>query len=319
MRNAVHRALKSESYDLIFVYCSSMAQFIPQPAPTVTIIDFVDADSAKWKQYASRAGFPRSWFYAREGSLLALYEKRVATQFDVPIVATQQEALELGGGGCTSVQVVENGVTLPEEHASQGLADEIRKAQPYALFVGTMNYRPNIDAVCYFGEHIFPLLRRAHPELRFLIVGRDPTAEVQRLARQPGIVVTGAVPDVHEYVNGAAVAVAPFRIAQGVQNKVLEALVAGIPIVVTSRPAKAIGGEAAKLLIVADAPEEFAAATQSVLENPGFRERAQAAAPSLRQSLGWENRLGSLGTLVDSLTVSPGKARHGIAPEVVVG
>ena len=318
MHNAVQKAVSSESYDLIFAYCSSMAQFIPHPAPAVTMIDFVDADSAKWKQYASWTAFPKSWFYAREGSLLARYEKRVAEDFDVSIVATQQEALELGGNGCSSVEVLENGVTSPEAQ-DRGSSEAIRKLQPYALFVGTMNYRPNVDAVCYFSEKIFPLLQRTHPELRFLIVGRDPTVEVQRLARLPGIVVTGAVPEVHEYIDAAAVAVAPFRIAQGVQNKVLEALVAGLPVVLTSRPARAIGGPPADLMQVADTPEEFAAAVRSVLENPEFRARAKAAAPSLRESLGWENRLHRLGTLVESSACCPGRVRHRVVPEVVVG
>ncbi len=319
MQNAVRRALSTESYDLIFVYCSSMAQFVPHPAPAVTMIDFVDADSSKWKQYASRTVFPVSWFYAREGALLARYEKQVAKDFDVSIVATMQESLELGGGGCSSVEVVENGVTPAETQGSQDLRDEVRKLQPYVLFVGTMNYRPNADAVTYFSETILPLLRRTHPELRFLIVGRNPTAQVQKLARIPGTVVTGAVPDVHEYIAGAAVAVAPFRIAQGVQNKVLEALVAGVPVVLTSRPARAIGGTAAELLLVADTPEEFAAAVRSVLENPEFRRRSKAAVPSLRESLSWGTRLQRLGTLVESLTSSTLGARQGLAREIAVG
>jgi polysaccharide biosynthesis protein PslH len=319
MQKAVRKALEEESYDLIFVYCSSMAQFIPDPAPAVTMIDFVDADSSKWKQYASRSVFPKSWFYTREGSLLARYEKQVANDFDVSIVATLQESLELGGGGCSSVEVVENGVTPPSTKGPQSLPAEIQKLQPYVLFVGTMNYRPNADAVTYFSEEIFPILLRSHPELRFLIVGRDPTAQVQKLARRPGIVVTGAVPDVHAFIDGAAVAVAPFRIAQGVQNKVLEALVAGVPVVLTSRPARAIGGTARDLLLVADAPDEFAEGVRSVLENPEFRRRAAAAAPSLRESLGWESRLKHLGALVESLTSCPSGARQRVAREVVVG
>ena len=101
MHKAVQDALSRESYDLIFVYCSSMAQFIPDPAPAATMIDFVDADSAKWKQYSSWTGFPKSWIYARESSLLARYEKQVVENFNVSIVATPQEALDLGGGGCS--------------------------------------------------------------------------------------------------------------------------------------------------------------------------------------------------------------------------
>ena len=319
MQEAVGKTLNVESYDLIFVYCSSMAQFIPHPAPAFKMIDFVDADSAKWKQYASATRFPKSWFYAREGELLARYEKQVTKEFDVSIVATQQEALELGGGGCSGVEVLENGVALPKTQPVTSLREEIRALQPYVLFVGTMNYRPNVDAVTHFSEEIFPLLQKTHPELRFLIVGRDPSPEVGRLAGKPGVVVTGSVPDVHEYIDGAAVAVAPFRIAQGVQNKVLEALVAGLPVVLTSRPARAIGDVAAELLLVADRPEVFAAAVQSVLENPEFRRRAEAAAPALRESMKWENRLRRLGQLVDSVASSGNGAALRVPREVAVG
>ena len=319
MQRAVLDALGRECYDLIFVYCSSMAQFVPQPAPAISLIDFVDADSAKWRQYAARTVFPKSWFYSREGSLLARYEKRVAANFDVSIVATRQEALELGGGECSAVEVVENGVALPPAEALQGVGEDIRKMQPYLLFVGTMNYRPNVDAVCYFSQEIFPLLRRTHPSLRFLIVGRDPTMQVQKLGQLPGIIVTGAVPDVQEYIDGAAVAVAPFRIAQGVQNKVLEALVSGLPVVLTSRPARAIGDIASDLLRVADTPEDFAGAVRFVLDNPEVRTHAQAAAPLLRESLGWETRLRRLGLVIDASASKHVRERQGVLPEVVVG
>jgi glycosyltransferase involved in cell wall biosynthesis len=164
-----------------------------------------------------------------------------------------------------------------------------------------MSYRPNADAVIYFAEEIFPLVQKTHPELRFLIVGRDPTSAVRNLARRPGVVVTGGVPDVHSYLAGAAVTVAPFRIAQGVQNKVLEALVAGVPVVLTSRPARAVGGPAAEILNVADSPEEFAGMVQSVLENPEFRRRSMQAAPKLQELLAWEPSLARLEGLLERL------------------
>jgi polysaccharide biosynthesis protein PslH len=301
MHRAVRRALNAKNYDLIFVYCSSMAQFIPLPAKVPAVIDFVDADSAKWTQYARTGSFPSSWLYAREGASLARYEKRVTQDFNLSIVTTPMEALDLGGGGCRSVEVVPNGVTAPLALDSRELLAEIRQAQPYVLFIGTMSYRPNADAVTYFAKEIFPLLRQTHPDLRFLIVGRDPTSAVRNLARYPGVVVTGAVPDVHSYLTGAAVAVAPFRIAQGVQNKVLEALVAGVPVVLTSRPARAVGGTAADVLLVADSPKEFVASVRSVLENPELRRRSMEAAPSLQELLAWEPSLARMEELLEDL------------------
>jgi polysaccharide biosynthesis protein PslH len=301
MHRAVQEALRATKYDLVFVYCSSMAQFIPLPTKAPTVIDFVDADSAKWSQYARAGSFPYSWLYGREGSSLARYEKKIAVEFDLSIVTTPLEAADLGGGGCRSVEVVPNGVQSAAMNGSAETSEEIRREQPYALFVGTMSYRPNADAVIYFSEEIFPLIQKRHPELRFLIVGRDPTPAVRSLARRPGVFVTGSVPDVHKYLAGAAVTVAPFRIAQGVQNKVLEALVAGVPVVLTSRPARAVGGPAAEILLVADSPEEFAAKVQSVLENPEFRRRSLEAAPKLQELLAWEPKLARMEELLEQV------------------
>ncbi len=313
MHEAVQQAVRTSNYDLIFVYCSSMAQFVPLSANVPKVIDFVDADSAKWTQYSRCSAFPLSWLYAREGAALARYEKRTAEDFDLSIVTTPQEALDLGGGGCCSVEVVANGVTAPPAPASQNLPTEIRQLQPYVLFVGTMNYRPNADAVSYFAKEIFPLLRQSHPDLRFLIVGRDPTPAVLKLGRLPGVIVTGSVSDVHGYLAGAAVAVAPFRIAQGVQNKVLEALVAGVPVVLTSRPARAFSSPAADLLLVADTPTAFAVAVRSALENPELRQGSRVAAPDLQQLLSWKRSLSRLEELVENLAGIPREAGSGVS------
>jgi polysaccharide biosynthesis protein PslH len=301
MRRAIRKALSLTNYDLIFVYCSSMAQFVPVPVKTQTVIDFVDADSAKWTQYSESGSFASSWLYAREGVSLARYEKRIAERFGLSIVTTSQDAIDLGGGGCQSIEVVPNGVKSPPVLDPASLPAELRGMQPYALFVGTMNYRPNADAVVFFAEEILPLIHETHPELRFLIVGRDPTAAVRKLARLPGVVVTGTVQDVHLYLAGACVAVAPFRIAQGIQNKVLEALVYGVPVVLTSKPARAISGPAVQVLSVADSPKEFAASVRSVLENPELRQRSLAAAPHLRTLLAWEPSLTRLEAMLASL------------------
>jgi len=250
--------------------------------------------------------------YAREGASLARYEKRTAEDFDLSIVTTPQETDDLGSGGCSAVEVVANGVSALPALDSQNLPAEIRQLQPYALFVGTMNYRPNADAVSYFAKEIFPLLRHSHPDLRFLIVGRDPNQAVRKLGCLPGVVVTGSVSDVHGYLAGAAVAVAPFRIAQGVQNKVLEALVAGVPVVLTSRPARAFSGPAADLLLVADTPTGFADAVRSALENPELRQRSLRAVRDLQQLLSWPRSLSRLEELIENVAGIPKEVGSGV-------
>jgi glycosyltransferase involved in cell wall biosynthesis len=130
----------------------------------------------------------------------------------------------------------------------------------HVVFAGAMDYFPNVDAVRYFCTEIFPLLRQALPEARFTIVGRNPTPQVLRLGEEPQVIVTGAVPDVRPYLAQARVAVAPLRIARGVQNKILEAMAMGLPVVGTSTAFAGLQTTAADGVRVVDDPQAFAQA-----------------------------------------------------------
>jgi polysaccharide biosynthesis protein PslH len=172
-----------------------------------------------------------------------------------------------------------------------------------------MDYRPNIDAVRYFAHDILPIVRRTHPEMRFIIAGRNPARSVRRLSRLPGVVVTGVVPNIHCFLQGASVVVAPFRIAQGVQNKILEALITGVPVVSTRRPARAFRELSFELLILADTADDFAKAVCGVLERPELKQQCEAAIPNLRQQLEWKAKLAHLEELLTNLVRPAESAR----------
>ena len=293
----VERALATESYDVIFVYCSSMAQYIPWPLATPLVMDFVDIDSAKWNQYAKRSGPPLSWVYNREARELAAYEEQWARVSSSTMVTTRQEAALLRGEGIRPIEVVSNGVEIPSPRDVE-LPLGIRTLHPYALFVGTMDYLPNVDAVEYFVEDILPRVRERHPELKFVIVGRNPTRRVRKLGRKPGVVVTGAVPEVETYLAGCTAVVAPFRIAQGIQNKVLEALAASKPIVSTSGPAAAIAAKHGETLLIADTVEDFADALVALLEDPTLYRRFSKGAEFVRKYFSWHENLSHLEQLL---------------------
>ncbi len=304
-RAVVEQALAQESYDVILVYCSSMAQYVPRESTVPVVIDFVDIDSAKWAQYAAFSSFPISWLYAREARLLAQYEKQVAASVYASVVATSQEAVQLDPHGRLSVVTVCNGVRLPPPLDASELPDEVRRSQPYALFVGQMDYRPNVDAVIYFAREILPLIRTSHPALRFLIVGRNPTRTVQALAKDASVVVTGEVPDIHPYLSGALAAVAPFRMSQGVQNKILEALALGVPVVTTPRPARAIGARQGETLLIAETPETFAQAVISLLEDPALRRSFRHTPDFVREHYDWDRNLSRLESLLQDAAGVP--------------
>jgi polysaccharide biosynthesis protein PslH len=299
LKRDVAEALRTEKYDVIFVYCSSMAQYVPRGCKVPVVVDFVDIDSGKWVQYAKVSGFPRSWVYAREAEVLGREEQRTARASALSIVTTDLEARLLDPAGRYPVAVISNGVAEASgsqsgSSAGRALPLEIAGLQPYVLFVGQMDYLPNIDAVEFFSREIFPLVRQKFPQARFVIVGRNPAPRVRDLVKREGVVVTGTVPEVQTYLLGAAVVVAPFRISQGVQNKILEALALGKAVVSTSRPAQAVGARDGEVLFVADEPGQFAKRVIEVLSDPATQERFAGGREFVRRHFDWDTNLGRL-------------------------
>jgi glycosyltransferase involved in cell wall biosynthesis len=145
-----------------------------------------------------------------------------------------------------------------------------RAAAPSGLiFTGAMDYLPNIDAVHHFCAAILPLVRRELPSTRFYVVGLNPPAAVRRLGEIPGVVVTGTVPDVRPYYERAAVCVAPLRIGRGVQNKVLQAMAMGLPVVASTVAHRGLEAQPGRHLLVEDEPAAFAARVVALLRDPG--------------------------------------------------
>ena len=144
------------------------------------------------------------------------------------------------------------------------------------VFLGRMDYFPNQQGVKWFISNVWPLLRTQFPSLQFQVVGADPPPHIRELARLGGVTVTGSVVDVRPYVQNAALTVAPLAIARGTQNKILESLAAGTPVVCSRRAAGGVDVVAGEHLLVADSPQEWCAAIGSVLSDS--RRRADLAA-----------------------------------------
>src|SRR5208337_1830312 len=285
----VRQALRRSKYDLIFVFCSAMGQYLPDPAPAPVFVDFVDADSEKFRQYARMSGFPRDWLYAREARTVAAAEQALGRIARISIACAENETKQLRGTApeAFKVEVVSNGMEVPDFSETQ-LSARILDLQPFAVFVGTMSYWPNSDAAIYFAREIFPLVRRRHPELKFVIVGRDPGQSVRSLTDIPGVIVTGWTSDVYQYVRHADVSVAPLRISQGYQTKITESLIVGTPVVTTSRAMAAIGLSECEGLFAADSSEQFADRISSLLQDLPLRRELRARAAAVRRRLSWD-------------------------------
>jgi sugar transferase (PEP-CTERM/EpsH1 system associated) len=265
-----------------------LATSIQKPATRIQqpklIMDFVDVDSEKWKQYSNYTRWPLSWVYKLESKRLANYENRVAEIFDNCILVTPSEEriFKRENPHVRNIIVITNGVDLgyfsPHFHA-EGIESSTNNQQlsssnqqPVLVFTGAMDYYANIDGVIWFAKEIFPLIKEKFPEVEFYVVGSKPPKAVIRLANNNGIKVTGYVPDTREYFRKANIVVAPLRIAQGIQNKILEPMAMGIPVVATPIAFEGIVAEKDRDLVVEGDAKRFANAVMGLLRGVSLRE-----------------------------------------------
>jgi len=261
------------------------------------VLDMVDVDSEKWNALSQRSRPPRSWIYQREARVLRPFERRMAELARVCLVVNHREKEALARiAPDAHVAVLENGVdvnALAPPHAPTG--------DPVVVFCGVMDYTPNVEGVMWFANSVWPTVRAAHPGARFDVVGARPTRAICALkAAKTGINVTGEVADVKPYLWNAALSVAPLLAARGLQNKVLEAVAAGLPAVVTGQVHEGLPVEVRPACrLAADGPG-FAAAVIDLLQQSPATRRAIAEGADL-QGLAWENRLNPLrGLLTDA-------------------
>lgn len=171
-------------------------------------------------------------------------------------------------GASPNVWVIPNGIDLPAQQ-NQSRDD----SAPVLLFLGYMAYQPNADAAVFFATHVLPKIQREIPDAKFLIVGRDPTPAVRKLNDDKSVFVTGAVPDVTDYLLGASVVVVPIRFGGGTRIKILEALAHRKAVVSTAKGAEGIDVQPNKHLLLADSPGDLAKACVRLLKDPALRRR----------------------------------------------
>ncbi len=286
-----------EPFDLVFVYSSNVLPHALSVPAGARIADLVDVDSAKWATYAQAARWPRRWLYRREARGVRSLERRALDQCDAVILISQAE-VQAFGVESDKISVVGNGVDT--EYFKPAEADPARP--PSLVFTGTMDYKPNIDGVCWFVREVWPALRRDVPDLTFSIVGRNPTRAVRRLADVPGVTVTGSVPDVRPYLAKAALAVVPLLIARGVQNKILEAMAMGRAVVASPEGLEGLEVAIGTETFQARTPDEWQRRILELLHDDARRQQVEHAARTcVEQKYTWAARLQPLLDLCERL------------------
>ena len=198
--------------------------------------DAEDVDSEKWRSYAQSRRWPISWLYRREADKLLAYEREMAASTHVSIFVSAQEAAlfkQLAPESAEKVHYRTQGVDNEYFDPQLEFKNPYQSQQKVLVFTGAMDYRPNIDAVKWFCEHVLEAVRRQEPNFLFCIVGMKPADEVTQLAKLPGVQVTGGVPDVRPYLSHALAACLPLQLARGIQNKALEAMAMTLPVLAT--------------------------------------------------------------------------------------
>jgi len=300
LQSVIERRVVERRPDVVLASGSGVAPlaFLPALAEIPFVLDMVDVDSAKWAALATTHRLPLSWIYTREARVLRRFERVAALRAKATFVVTEGERETLAAiAPDARIFVVGNGVDMSSwRRPADATKNDIA---PAVVFCGVMNYAPNAEGVTWFARHVWPIIRSERHDARFQIVGLSPTTAIRRLANQEtGIEVTGGVPDVRPYLWSASVSVAPLLTARGVQNKVLEAVAAGLPVVTTPIVMAGLPAGIRKACWVASDPSDFARAVLALLSQPADTQECDPRKVDL-EALTWKRFLEPVRALIE--------------------
>jgi len=299
MKRVIFEELKSQSFDLVFVHLLRMANYVMNWDAIPKLIDLTDAISLNYERLLHFSGFyqNRSFYkiYSLEKKRVFNYEKQILQAFDHSILISRidRDYLQLPDQA-NRVSVVKNGVNLTYFRYAPNGYDSNK-----IVFHGNMNYLPNVDAALYFYRTIFPLIRQKRPRAKIFFVGTQPKKQIRALEKNPGIFVTGRLNDLRPQLRNAAVAVCPLRAGAGLQNKILEAMAIGTPVVTTSVGLEGIDATPGREIEVADKPEAFAEKVLSFMNDLEKRKHFSGQARKfVEENYSWQKALAPLNDIL---------------------
>ncbi|MBL1264954.1 TIGR03087 family PEP-CTERM/XrtA system glycosyltransferase [Candidatus Methylomicrobium oryzae] len=303
----INHTINTHSINKVLIFSSVMAQFITpflqcgKEDNLDVIIDFVDVDSDKWRQYALKKRGAEKWVYQRESQYLFNYELKIAALAKAGLFVSEQEAAlfrTLAPSLSEKIGYINNGVDTDYFSPEQTFTSPYPQGDEALVFTGAMDYWPNVDAVTWFSMEVFPHILNQYPNTKFYIVGSRPSKEVQTLAKNKNIVVTGAVEDVRPYIAHAKLAIAPLRIARGIQNKVLEAMAMGKHVLATPAAMEGIPYDESLALSVADEADAMVKQLNDFLQNNTPPLTSMINRDFVKMKFGWEQNLNRLSALI---------------------
>jgi sugar transferase (PEP-CTERM/EpsH1 system associated) len=253
--SCLDRITSETKFAAVVVFCSSMVQYLALPGlrNVPAIVDLVDVDSQKFLDYAEQARGLKRWLYQLEAARLRRLESSLPERVQAITLVSEAEA-NVYRGFCPNQKTyaMSNGVDLDYFQPRKTPVKEF-----HSVFVGALDYPPNIDAMLWFCQEVWPGLKQLYPKATLAIVGRQPAPALDKLRSLPGVEIVGTVPDVRPYLAEAAAVIAPLRIARGIQNKVLEAMAMGKPVVASPEAREGLLANANEHLLCAATPPEW--------------------------------------------------------------
>jgi sugar transferase (PEP-CTERM/EpsH1 system associated) len=278
LKLSLQKLLAERRFDLTHVNQIMVWQYLPQPAdvPVILCKDNVWADLAEVEAEAA-AGILSRRIKQLDADRMRRYETAAVASSDHCVVVSEADAVLVRQlAPAAPMSVIPNGVDIDYFRPSPETAE-----RPHLVFTGAMGWPPNADAMLYFGREILPCIQSRFPEVQLFIVGLHPPEAVKALGQQPHVHVTGFVADVRPYMADASVYIVPLRSGSGTRLKILEALAMGKAVVSTRVGAEGLDVVDGRHLLLADEPEEFAAAVCDLLQDPTRRQALGQAGRAL--------------------------------------
>ena len=291
----IREHLERELHDVV-ISRIEMAQFIPTSYKGPKILLMEDPEQLKYTRMDKRSWKLHQWIFRWfESRRLSSYERRESSRFDrVTLISTEdvQDNRSLIPGA--HLACIPYG-TDPEWFSP---SKEAKRVDPMIVMTGNMYHPPNAAGAIYFCKEIYPLVKKQIPDASFWIVGANPGPEVLQWGQTEGITVTGAVPEIRDYLRMARVSICPISLKIGVQTKVLEAMACGTPVVTTSAGNAGIQAASGNGLYIADSPSDFANRVVSLLKGEHWDEMSCRARRFVLDHFSWVNSVRKMELLI---------------------
>lgn len=290
--------LEKGQFDAVHVQHLRMGAFFEKRSTVHAVLDLPDAFSLYWlRRKENASNFFQKWFAGREYKKLLAFEKKLLPHFKLNLVCSEEDKAYLRENARANIEVLPNGVDTGIFYPRADIKPEVGRI----LFTGNMDYAPNVDAVEYFCTEIFPEILKNVPNARFVIAGQRPVQRVLSLAG-PNVEVTGFVKNLADEYARATVLAAPLRFGAGTQNKVLEALAMGLPVVCTKVGFKGLGIKSGAGAVLATETDEFASVVSKILLNPELRASISlAGGDTIARKFSWDAVSTSLEAYLQSM------------------